>query len=107
MEREREMFLYKYGPIKQRSVVLLKLLRCPGRANRAANTVNILMPLPIRRKLVTSQSILKIKEGAGRKKREREGRKKACRGHGFLHIWLCQEKLSPAGVPQCKAHHST
>lgn len=55
------MFLYKYGPIKQGNMVLLKLLRHRGSKKRTANvlTVNILMPLPIRRNVVTSQSILK------------------------------------------------
>lgn len=81
-------------------MVLLKLLRLPhlppGSTNRAANvlTVNILMPLPIRRKLVTSQSILKVKEGAGEKrKKEKIKERKPCGDCGFS-IWLCQEKLN-------------
>lgn len=33
-------------------------------------TVNIVTPLPINGKLVTSQSVLKVREGAGEKKRK-------------------------------------
>lgn len=54
-------------------------------------TVNIVTPLPINGKLVTSQSVLKVREGAGEKKKGKE--KKAQRDHGFS-IWLCQEKLN-------------
>lgn len=53
-------------------------------------TVNIVTPLPITGKLVTSQSVLKVREGAGKKKGKE---KKAQRDHGFS-IWLCQEKLN-------------
>lgn len=34
-------------------------------------TVNIVTPLPINGKLVTSQSVLKVREGAGEKKKRK------------------------------------
>jgi hypothetical protein len=56
------------------------------------------MPLPIRRNLVTSQSILKVKEGPGRKK-EKKGRSLAETANstfGFVRKSL----TTPEGDPE-------
>lgn len=69
-------------------------------------TVNIVTPLPINGKLVTSQSVLKVREGAGEKKKERKRKHRETMdsAFGFVRKSLITSEGAPRRFRRLRAH---